>query len=188
MADAGKIRGEFFNTIGQEQPRSLSAQRFQVRRPPRYRDTGRCFQLCVTEQQLDRSDVLGALVDQRRLRAPERVSAVPALVQPDAGGSALYDPAVLPYGQGAPLSSTWEKIAIGAKITPRDPGGDRFTCCLRDLELHWTLRLALHVDGTTGDHAALVQVSDSPRDQVAAAELTVDGQVEQRQVTALFAS
>ena len=54
------------------------------------------------------------------------------------------------------------------------PGG------LRDLELHWALRLVLHDDGAGRHLVAMTHVSDLEGDEVAGAQLA-DAQVEQRE-------
>ena len=83
------------------------------------------------------------------------------------------------------LASAREKIATGTKVTTCDPGGNRLAHCLRDLELHWPVRLALHDDRAAGDYIALVCVAYPEQDEVSVAQLAVDGQIEQGQVTGL---
>lgn len=53
------------------------------------------FQLRVTTQQLNCTDVLGALVDQGRLGSTQRVRAISRLIEADASGPGFHDSAVL---------------------------------------------------------------------------------------------
>jgi len=55
------------------------------------------------------------------------------------------------------------------------PGG------LRDLELHWALGLVLHDDGACRHLVAMTDIPDLERDEIAAAQLAVDAQVEERE-------
>jgi hypothetical protein len=54
---------------------------------------------------------------------------------------------------------------------------------LGDLELHWALGLVLHDDGAARQLIAVTHVSDLERDEVAAAKLAVDAQIEEGQLT-----
>lgn len=54
---------------------------------------------------------------------------------------------------------------------------------LGDLELHRAVGLLLHHDGAGGDPAALDDVTNAQRHQVASPELAVDREVEERQLT-----
>src|SRR5437867_9336869 len=62
-----------------------------------------------------------------------------------------------------------------------DPGADRVSRLFGDLKLHRPLGLPLH-DNRAGCHmTALDHVADAKPDQIAAAQLAVDGEVEQRE-------
>lgn len=59
----------------------------------------RTLKLGVSQQKLDRSEVLRAAVDERRLRAAHRVGAVSGRVKPNGRNPLINDSAVLPRGE-----------------------------------------------------------------------------------------
>src|SRR5208337_4350443 len=65
----------------------------------------------------------------------------------------------------------------------RDPGSDRVPRLLGDLKLHRSLRLLLHDNRAWSDMNALDHITNAKPDQVASAQLAVDGEVEQREFT-----
>lgn len=67
-----------------------------------------------------------------------------------------------------------------------DPGSNRLPGLLGDLELNRSMCLALHDHGAWQNDLALSDVANSQVDQVAPAQLAVDGGVEQSQVPRLF--
>ena len=64
-----------------------------------------------------------------------------------------------------------------------DPGSDRVPRLLRDLKLHWSLRLLLHDHRARRDMSALDHITNTKGDQIAAAQLAVDGEIEQCEFT-----
>jgi len=67
-----------------------------------------------------------------------------------------------------------------------DPGGDRLPGLVGQLELHRLLGLVLQDDGAMGNGAAVGDVTDATADHVAAAQLAVDGEVEEGEVAQLI--
>ena len=65
----------------------------------------------------------------------------------------------------------------------RDPGSDRVSRLLSDLKLHRSLRLLLHDNRAWGDMNALDHITNAKPDQIASAQLAVNGEVEQREFT-----
>src|SRR5665213_4437199 len=63
-----------------------------------------------------------------------------------------------------------------------DPGGDRIAGLLGDLELNRTLRLLLHDNGEGRYQAALAHIMHAESNPIEAAQLAVDGEVEQCQL------
>ena len=61
----------------------------------------------------------------------------------------------------------------------RDPGVDRVPCLLGDLELDRALSLLLHDNRPRRNPSALHDIVDAKPDQIAPAQLAVDGEVEQ---------
>jgi len=70
----------------------------------------------------------------------------------------------------------------------RDQAADRLAGLVGQLELHRLLGLVLEDDGAVRDGAAVRDIADAQRDQVAAAQLAVDGEVEECEVTEPLAS
>jgi hypothetical protein len=75
-----------------------------------------------------------------------------------------------------------EQEPLGAKLRAGDPGGDRLAGLVGQLELHRLLGLVLEDDGAVRDGAAVGDIADTQRDQVAAAQLAVDREVEKSEV------
>jgi hypothetical protein len=67
-----------------------------------------------------------------------------------------------------------------------DPRGHRIARLLGDLELHWPLRLLLHDDCAGGDMAALDDIVYAKRDQIASAQLAINGEIEQCEISVLM--
>ena len=63
-----------------------------------------------------------------------------------------------------------------------DPGENRLSGGLRNLELYWPMGLLLHDDRSSGDSIAVGDVANSQLHEVAAAQLAADRQVEERQL------
>jgi len=64
----------------------------------------------------------------------------------------------------------------------RDPRVDSVPRLLREFELHRPLALLLHHNRAAGDVTPLDHIVDAKRDQITAAQLAVDGKVEQCEV------
>jgi hypothetical protein len=63
------------------------------------------------------------------------------------------------------------------------PGCDGVPCLLGHLELHRSLGLLLHDDCACRDLTALDDIMDTQRDEIAAAQLAIDGEIEKRQLS-----
>ena len=137
----------------------------------------------MAEQQLHGPQVLRAAVDQGRRGPAQRVGAVVRRVQRDHRHPAVDQPGILPAGQVGRLAHpACERKSLGPELGVRDPGGDRFPGLVGRLELHRLLCLVLEDDGAVRHRAAVGDVADAQRDQVAAAQLAVDRKVEQGEV------
>ena len=78
-------------------------------------------------------------------------------------------------------NAAWKEELLRLQMSRRDPGGDRVSRLLGDLKLHRPLGLLLHDNRARGDVTALDHIVDAKPDQVASAQLAVDGEVEQRE-------
>jgi hypothetical protein len=84
---------------------------------------------------------------------------------------------------GRLVDSAWKQEVVGSKSGLLDP---LLNCVARrrcDLKLHGTLRLLLHDDGSRGDLVAMTDVANLQFHQVAAPELAVNAEIEQRKFT-----
>ena len=144
----------------------------------------RRLQLRVPEQELHGPEVLGALVDQRRLGAPHRMRAVVGGVEAQLPDPAAEDARVLPCAEvRRSVLPAREQEVLGPQARLLDPPLHGLAGHAGDLELNRALRLVLHHDGPGRDLVPVTDVPDSQADQVAASQLAVDAQVEQRELT-----
>jgi len=137
----------------------------------------------VAKQQLHGPQVFRPPVDERRLGSPHRVRAVACRVKTEFLDPVFKDSGVLPGSQvGRVVNAARKHKVVRLQFCLLDPLLYSVSGRRRDLELHRALGLVLH------DHRArchLVAVADVPHlqtDQVAAAELAVDSQVEECQL------
>ena len=72
-----------------------------------------------------------------------------------------------------------------ASIPRRNPGRDTLTSLLRDFELHWSMRFLLHESRATYDMTSHVDVLHLQSRQIARSKLTVDREIEHRQLASV---
>jgi len=140
--------------------------------------------LGVAQQKLNRAKISRAAVDDRRFCAPERMGPEFQRIQTDAGGPLTDQACVLPGGEAARLAPTPGKQKLSGL-----PSGqpqviiDRLTGLLGKLEPHRVAGLPL-ANGCSVERVAVRRhVIHANGDNIAAAQLTVDGEVEQGEVT-----
>lgn len=139
----------------------------------------------MAEEDLDGAQVAGALVDLGCLGAPELMRAIAGWVETDAGDPFLDQALVLTRGDvGAGADPPREKPVTVGVSGPPDPGVDRLTGGRRDLEPDRCLGLLLDDHRPHPSVPNLRDVTDLQAHEVTTPELRVDGQVEERQVTA----
>src|SRR3989337_9842 len=85
------------------------------------------------------------------------------------------------------LQPTWEQVLFRLQIGLGNPCGDRISSILRQLKLHWPLRLSLNNYCPRHHLVAVSNIPDPQIDQVTASQFAVDGQVKHCQVTDTFA-
>jgi hypothetical protein len=144
----------------------------------------RTLDLGVAEQYLDRPEVAGRLVDDRRLCPPQRMRAVIFSAQPSASHPFVDQPGVL---SGAKMLRAVvparESIVVERAATMLKPRLDAGSRRLKQFELHGPAGLLLHNRRPRPDPAAADEIANTDFDDVAAAQLAVDGKVEQGPVT-----
>jgi hypothetical protein len=78
-------------------------------------------------------------------------------------------------------NAAWKEVLLRLQMSCRDLGGDQVPRLLRDLKLHRSPGLLLHNNRPGGDVTALDHIMNAKADQIAPAQLAVDGEVEQRE-------
>lgn len=137
----------------------------------------------MAKQELYRPKISCLAVDLRRLGAPQRVRSVSPGLETDRRHPVPNEPRILPRGDGrSVVEPAREQEGATDHLGPRHPGRDRSTGVLRDFELNGALRLALDDGDAFADLIADNEVGDPETDEVTAAQLAVDGQVEQREI------
>jgi hypothetical protein len=137
----------------------------------------------VPEQKLDRSEISGALVDQRGLGPAQRVRAVERGIETDLMQPAVQQPRIL---AGAHMrlntATAGEKVPGSVSALCSEIGIHRLAGVLGEFEHHRPAGLLL-ANGRARDGTALRRnIGDTQADQVAAAQLAVDAEIEQRQI------
>ena len=166
--------------------RCLPARRSRARRRPRYQGTARCFQPSNVQVKAVPHADFPSSVDQRRLRAAQRVRPEQARVQADHRRPSGDEPCILPRGE-APLfaPATAEEEAARpsfreAKILVHGLAG-----LFGDLEADRTPGFLLPHGGSLHGVAMRRNVLDLQAHHIATAELAVDGEIEQSKVAHL---
>src|SRR6266404_6393109 len=112
------------------------------------------------------------------------MSAVSRWIKPNRSRPGPDDPGILPSRKVRRRRHTARKEKLlRLQMGRRDPGSDRVPRLLGDLKLHRSLRLFLHDNRARGDMTALDHIANPKPDQIATAQLAVDGEIEQRKFT-----
>jgi len=145
----------------------------------------RAFDLAVTEQQLDGSQVLGPPVGQGGFGARHGVRSTRRRIEAQACDPAAHDAGVLERSNvldGA-ASSGEERIGrLQSRLV--DPRLGRFPGRSRNLQLHWPLRFALQHAGPGRNAVSVADAPNTQRRQVAASQLADDADVKKGQIPA----
>jgi hypothetical protein len=138
------------------------------------------LQFGMAEEKLDGSEIPGPSVDQRRFSTPHRMGAVGRRVHSNRPHPGPDDPGVLPGRKmGRLRNAAWKEVLLRLQMGRRDPGVDRVPCLLGDFKLHRPLGLLLYDNRPRRNPSALDDIVDAKPDQIAPAQLAVDGEVEQ---------
>ena len=114
----------------------------------------------MTQQKLNRAQVLGPSVDERCLRASYGMGAVVCRVKPELDNPVVENPGVLTRAQvrGA-VDATRKQEVLGLQTGKLDLLHKSLAGADGDFELHGALRLVLHHDGTSGDLVAVTDIA-----------------------------
>lgn len=140
--------------------------------------------LGVAEQELDCTKISRFPVDLRRLGASQRMRSVAAWLKTDRRHPISNEARILPGRDVLPVVKAARKEERTADhLGPRDPVRDRETGVFRDFELNGPLCLALNDRCAFSSAITDDEICDLQPDQVTAAKLAVDGEIEQHQIT-----
>lgn len=145
----------------------------------------RAFDLRVSEQELDRPKIAGSTVDQHGFRSPQRMCAELRRIETDACDPLLHQSSILPCRQAASIASTCEQELTRLASRQAQVLIERLSGLVSQLEPNWPAGLLLpdgrpvHRVSTRGD------VIDANGNNIAAAKLAIDRQVEESKVAFL---
>ena len=143
----------------------------------------RGFDLGVTEQQLDRSQIACLPMKLRDLCSAKRMRSEAAIVEPDVPNPPVDDAGILPRRNvRAPVCPTSEQVAYVIGSLGSQQAFDRLPRHFRDFELDGATGLELGNDPTIADESARADILCLETDQVRRPQLAVDSQVEESEV------
>ena len=144
----------------------------------------RILDLGVSEQNLDRTKIARRLIDHRGLRTSKRVCSIVLAPQTNRGHPFVNKPGILSSAEMiGVVDPTGEGIVIDRSSPPPKPGKHASPDLSRDLELYGTSGLLLNDHGTSSNFRACHKGSNFDLNEIAAAELAVDGKIEQRSIS-----
>jgi len=143
----------------------------------------RAVHLGVAKQELHRPQVAGLSVNQGSLCSPQRVRPVPARIEADRGHPVADETGVLPCRQvRRGVQPAWKEEPAARHGGRGDPLENGLSGVLGHFELDGSSGLALDDRYAVADGAAHHEVTDFEADEVTAAQLAVDRQIEEGQV------
>ena len=197
---ADMLRGHFRRVTRREQSRNSPAcgnrakGQARVQEPRKARGhlhfdpeiADRTFKFRVPQQELTGSEVAGFLVKQRDLRPSHAVGAVGGRIQANERNPLVDEPRVLSRAEvGSCLHPAWKQPVLCCEPLRLDPLGERSSSLFGHFELNGPTRFPLKNDDPTLHTVGREYIADLQRDEVAAAQLAVQSQVEQREITSL---
>jgi hypothetical protein len=140
--------------------------------------------LGMAKKDLDRSKVTSGLVDHGSLRSPEGMRAVILPTQPNRSNPLIDQSGVLPSAEMiGVVYSTGKGIVIDCSSPSLKPSKQTSPDLGRNLELHRASSLLLDDHRASSNFVARDEGPDFDFYQIAAAELAVDGKIEQRTIS-----
>jgi len=141
------------------------------------------FELCVSEQQLNRPQIARLLVDLGRLRPSHRMRAIRGAVKPGALDPGVDNSCILSCREvRVRPEAAREEIRAVFRADLRKPGLDRGAGLLGDLELNRPACLLLNDSGAVSNSVAGADIVDLQAHKVAASEFAIDGKIEKSEV------
>jgi hypothetical protein len=142
------------------------------------------FDLRVSQQDLDRPQVPGGLVDHRRFRAPKRVRPVLGTTESYRVDPLIHEPSILPCAKvPRVVDAARECVVVDGAAAAFEPGEEARSDVGRKIELNRASGLLLNDDRSSSDISPRYKVADLDLHEIAASQLAVDRQVEKRPIT-----
>jgi hypothetical protein len=143
----------------------------------------RAFELCMSKQKLNRSEVTCLLIDLRCLRPPHRMRAVGGAIEPGALDPVMDDPRILSRRQVRlrPKAAREDVVSI-PRVDPGEPVLDRRPGLLGDFKLHRPACLLLDYSDAMSNPSAGANIVELYPHEIAASELAIYGEIEQGEV------
>ena len=137
----------------------------------------------MAKQDLHRPKVARGFVDERSLRPSHRMRTILPLVETDRRDPFIDKARILPCAQVAEIGdSAWEHKVVDGSSAPIEPSGETFPRFCHDFELHRSTGLLLDDGRAVAKSTRAHQVAYLDLDEIAASQLAIDGQIEQRSV------
>src|ERR1700690_3519584 len=112
------------------------------------------------------------------------MGSIGAYVQSNFANPGFDDSGILPGRQmRRQLYPARKQVILCFECCVPNPSEERFSGRLRNLELNRSLGLLLHDDRARGDSITVCDIADTQLHEIAAAQLTVNRQIEQRRLT-----
>jgi hypothetical protein len=143
----------------------------------------RCLQLCVSKQELAGPQIACPLVNQGDLRPAQTVGAEKRVIEPGKIQPIVEQSRVLAGGHGLSRFASAREEPVAIPLGPNSkPPQHRLPGCFHQLEDNGSACLALHDGGSGPDAARQNHVSDAEVHKIAASQLAVDREIEQREI------
>lgn len=143
--------------------------------------------LGMAQQQLDSPQVASLAVDLRNLRAPHRVGAVLARLEPDGRNPVSDQLCVLPCRDMQTfMKSSWPEELRTDHERLLHPSGERLPRTLTNLKSYGLGRLALNDGGTLLDLPGSKHVRYLQFDEIAASQFAINRKVKERKIAVVL--
>lgn len=144
----------------------------------------RVLDLSVSEQNLDRTKIARRLVNHCGLRASKRVCSIVLAPQTNGSHPFVNQPGILSSAEMiGVVAPTGKGIVIDCSSPPLKPGKQACPDLGRNLKLYRTSSLLLNDHGTSSNFLACDEGANFDLNEIAASELAVDSEIEQRTVS-----
>jgi len=144
----------------------------------------RIFDLGVTQKNLSSAQIAGRLVDNRRLRSPERIGSIVFASKADRRALLVNATRILPRTHmGRVVDSAGKRIILGQSAAMLEPCQKAPASVRHDFELNGSARLLLNYHCPRSQLSTRHQVADLDLHQITAPQFAVDRKIKQRPIS-----